>query len=335
MNSRLTALLLGLAIVSVANPQSLIAQHLETKPANKQPIPPADPDTPTWTDPELAQLQSPAFGYMGEYRQGEQAIQVVPCQGRFYLSIYQGGLPGAGWDGSTIAHEWIDKDAIESRLNGLTKVDRSAQLDFTAPPANATVLFDGNGTEHWSFAKVKNGLLQAGAKTKENFQDFRLHFETMVPFKPELQLAHPDRGNSGVFALGAYEVQVCDTFGIDFAPDRWDTDKVLKTPSTWCGGIYGIKPADVNICLPPLAWQTFDVEFTAARFQDDQKVSSARMTIWQNGVLIHNDVTLPSGTGGGPSGPRAEVPAGPIYIQNHHNPTQYRNVWIVKTNTGS
>lgn len=290
-----------------------------------------DKDTPTWTDPQTAEDESPAFKFMGEYLKDEQAVQVVPAEGKFYLSIYQGGLPGAGWDGGLVEHEWVEADAIADRLNGLTKVDRAAELRYPEPPANAIVLFDGQKRDHWAFGKVEDGLLLAGAKTKRNdFVDLKLHFETRTPFRPAYPLGHPDRGNSGVFMLGAYEVQVCDTFGVDFAPDRWDQDRVLKHPATWCGSIYGLAAADVNVCLPPLVWQTFDIDFTAARFEGDKKVSDARMTIHQNGVLIHDDVALAEGTGGGPAGPRPEVASGPILIQNHHSLNQYRNIWVVE-----
>jgi hypothetical protein len=288
------------------------------------------PTTPTWTDPKTAAAEFTGFALMGEYVAGDRAIQVVPCEGQFYLSIYKGGLPGNGWDRSEIEHQWLDADTTATRLKGFSKVDRSAKLAFSKAPQEAIVLFDGTGKQEWAFGKVESGLLQAGAKTKREFQDFRLHFECRVPLKPELQLAHPGRGNSGVFAVGAYEVQVCDTFGVDFAPDRWEVDRVMKHPDTWCGGIYGIRAADTNMCLPPLCWQTFDIEFTAARFEGDAKVSNARMTVHQNGVLIHDDFAIPGGTGGGPQGPRDEVPKGPIYVQSHGNPVQYRNIWIVE-----
>ncbi|MCM2369162.1 3-keto-disaccharide hydrolase [Aporhodopirellula aestuarii] len=287
-------------------------------------------ETPIWTDAKTAAKEFPGFALLGEYVRGDDAIQVVPCEGQYYLSIYRGGLPGAGWDRGKILHEWLDANAVKQRLKGFRKVDRSASLDFPEPPSNAIVLFDGSGKEHWAFGKVENGLLQAGAKTKREFQDFRLHFECSIPLKPELPLAHPGRGNSGVFAVGAYEVQVCDTFGVDFAPDRWEIDRVMKHPDTWCGAIYGIRAPDTNMCLPPLSWQSFDIEFTAARFEDGMKVTDARMTVHQNGMLIHDDVPLPEGTGGGPSGPRAEVPRGPIYVQSHGNPVQYRNIWVTE-----
>ncbi len=285
---------------------------------------------PTWTDAETAARETSSFQFLGEYTHGDTAIQVVPAEERFYLSIYQGALPGAGWDGGQIKHEWIDADAIADRLVGFTKFDRSASLEFTTPPADAIVLFDGTKNKQWKFATVTDGLLQAGAATRDNFRDFKLHFEAMTPYTPSLPLSHPGRGNSGVFAVGAYEVQVIDTFGLDLNPAAWQQTKLIKKADTWCGSIYGIAPPSINVCSPPLSWQTFDIEFTAARFdaQGQTKTSNAVMTVHHNGVLIHDRVKLPRGTGGGPKGPRAEVPTGPIYFQKHGNPVQYRNVWV-------
>jgi len=289
-------------------------------------------NTPTWTDPEVAAKEFRGFTHLGEYVKGNKAIQVVPAEGKFYLSIYQGGLPGEGWNGGVIEHQWIEADAIESRLRGLRKVDRAAKLEYPQPPENAIVLFAGDKQDNWAFGKTTNkGLLIAGAKTKkDDFTDLKLHFETRIPLRPTLQLAHPDRGNSGVFLLGAYEVQICDTFGIDFKPDRWEVDRVRKRPDTWCGAIYGLREADVNVCLPPLVWQTFDIEFIAARFNGDTKVSDAKMSVHQNGVLIHENVSLEEGTGGGPKGPHPEVASGPIYFQSHGSPNEFRNIWVVE-----
>ena len=159
-------------------------------------------ETPTWTDANLAAKEHPGFQYLGEYVRAKQAIHVVPCGNRFYVSTYDGGLPGAGWDGKEIAHEWVDAESIKDRLEGFEKVDRSSGLEFTKPPKNAIVLFDGSDKENWAYGKIKNGLLQAGAKTKRSdFKDFTLHLEYQTPFKPELPLSHPDRGNSGVLQL--------------------------------------------------------------------------------------------------------------------------------------
>jgi hypothetical protein len=85
------------------------------------------------------------------------------------------------------------------------------------------------------------------------------------------------------------------------------------------------------MCLPPLTWQSIDIDFTAARFDaDENKISSAKITVHQNGVLVHDNFEIPSETGGGPSGPRKEVARGPIYFQNHGNPNQFRNVWVIE-----
>ena len=81
------------------------------------------------------------------------------------------------------------------------------------------------------------------------------------------------------------------------------------------------------MCLPPLAWQTYDVDVTAPRFEDGRKVADARLTVRHNGVLIHDDVAVPKIT---PSGPRKEEgTTGPLYLQNHGNPVRYRNIWVV------
>ena len=301
-----------------------VAETKQTQKKNKK-VP-----VPTWTDAQAAARETSSFRFSGEYTYGDTAIQVVPAEERFYLSIYQGGLPGAGWDGGQIKHQWIEADAIADRLVGFTKFDRAASLEFTKPPADAIVLFDGTKNKQWKFATVTDGLLQAGAATRENFKDFKLHFECMTPFKPSLPLSHPGRGNSGVFAVGAYEVQIIDTFGLDLAPEAWQETKLIKKTDTWCGSIYGICAPSINVCAPPLTWQTFDVEFTAARFdvQNKTKTSDAVITVHLNGVLIQDHVKLPRGTGGGPKGPRAEVESGPIYFQKHGNPVQYRNIWI-------
>ena len=285
--------------------------------------------TPVWTDAEKAAAEFDGYAFMGEYTCESDAMQIVPAEGKYYASIYRCGLPGAGWGGGRIKHTWVDRDRIASYLDGWTKVDRSSSLTFQTPPKNAVVLFDGEKRGHWKFGEVVDGLLQAGARTKKTFGSFKLHVEFMTPLKPTLPLSHPGRGNSGVFAVGAYEIQVIDTFGLDQSPEAWQVTPILKTPDTWCGSIYGIRPPTINVCLPPLAWQTLDIEFTAAQFSGDNKTKDAVMTVHHNGALVQDRVKLPSGTGGGPSGPRAEVASGRILIQKHGNAVQYRNIWIV------
>jgi hypothetical protein len=101
----------------------------------------------------------------------------------------------------------------------------------------------------------------------------------------------------------------------------------LEGKDNECGGIYKAAAPAVNACLPPLSWQTYDIEFTAPRFENGAKVTSARMTVRQNGILIHDDVEIPTLTPGGPQ--KEEQPNGPLYLQNHGNPVRYRNIWVL------
>lgn len=287
------------------------------------------PDTPVWSDANKAAQEFPGFDFIGEYVKGKLALQVTPSEGKFYLSLYEGGLPGDGWNGGPVDHEWIEAAAMKPRLSGWKKVNRSANVTGKKPPAGAIVLFDGSNTDLWNNGRIQNGCLKAGTRTKQKFIDFQLYFEFLTPLKPEPPISHPHRGNSGVFALGAYEVQIADTFGLDPEPSAWKEATLLKPVDTWCGGVYGIHAASMNMCLPPLSWQSMEIEFKAARFENGKKVSPAVVSVIHNGVKIHDKVSLPAGTGGGPSGPRPEVAEGPISIQNHGNPNVFRNIWIV------
>jgi hypothetical protein len=101
----------------------------------------------------------------------------------------------------------------------------------------------------------------------------------------------------------------------------------LEGKDNECGGIYSAAAPSVNMCLPPLAWQTYDIEFTAATYEDGQKVKPARMTVRHNGVVVHNDVEVKKGTPGGTQG--EGKPFGPLHLQNHGNPVRYRNIWVL------
>jgi hypothetical protein len=153
-----------------------------------------------------------------------------------------------------------------------------------------------------------------GINSKSTFRDFTIHVEFRIPFEPTKR--GQGRGNSGLYLQGRYEVQMLDSFG-------------LEGRNNECGGIYGIKDPDVNMALPPLAWQTYDIDYTAAKFDAaSKKIANARITVKHNGVVIHQDVELPKGTTAAPvkEGPEP----GPIHLQDHGNPVRYRNIWVVE-----
>ncbi len=150
--------------------------------------------------------------------------------------------------------------------------------------------------------------------SKQKFKAFKLHMEFQLSYMPEAR--GQGRSNSGVYMQGRYEVQILDSFG-------------LEGKNNECGGIYEVSAPKVNMCYPPLAWQTYDIDFTPATFDDDgKKTANARITARHNGVLIQDDVEVPHATRAAPvkEGPDP----GPIYIQDHGNPVRLRNIWLVE-----
>ncbi|MFN6138894.1 MAG: family 16 glycoside hydrolase [Planctomycetota bacterium] len=255
----------------------------------------------------------------GEYIKSGRGIQVAAlAEEKYRVTTYQGGLPGEGWDKGPVQVLEVDDDELEDLLDGAMSVDRISPTLGSKPPSSAIVLFDGTQAsidEHWANGTklFEDNLLLAGCTTKKSFRDYRLHLEFRTPFVP--QALGQGRGNSGVYHQGRYETQVLDSFGFD-------------NEGNTCGAIYGVKPADFNACLPPMRWQTYDVEFIAARWDaQGKKISDAQLTVWLNGYPIHRDQKVPGSTTAAPVG---ENPSdGPLYLQDHGNPVTYRNIWLV------
>jgi hypothetical protein len=258
--------------------------------------------------------------------------------GRFHAVGYDGGLPGAGWDKSdTHEADGETADGVTTFRNGeftakirggvlvitaeggvtvaeLQKVARQSPTFDAKAPEGAVVLFDGTNTDQWENGKMTDdGLLLPGTTSKPSFQSGTLHLEFMLPYEPKGR--GQARGNSGCYLQDRYEVQILDSFG-------------LKGANNECGGIYSVKDCDVNMCYPPLVWQTFDIDFTAAEFKDGKKVNNARITVRHNGTLVQDNVEVDRATSAAPK-PEGPEP-GPIYLQDHHHPVRFRNLWFAE-----
>ena len=287
-----------------------------------------------WTDPAKAVVESASFAIQGEYagevggsKIGLQVVALDSEAARFYTSTWNGGLPGAGWDATAPKIALVDKAELDKMIAGLVKTPRLSPTLALAPPEGATVLF--NGTENDQIeGEIGDGMLWAGSQTTGEFGDFKLHVEFRLPFKPTAEVSSQDRGNSGLYLQNRYEVQVLDSFGLPLDKDQIGIP-AKSDPKQWCGCLYKFKLADLNMCLPPLTWQSYDIDFTAPKFDaEGKKTANARITVELNGVKIHDDVELPKGTGAG--GSRPEVAKGPIIFQGHGNPVAFRNVWILE-----
>jgi mono/diheme cytochrome c family protein len=264
----------------------------------------------------------PDFAVQGEYTGENVALQVVALgDGEFRTVLYRGGLPGDGWDETEPVVSEEDRDSVQEMLEDLEleKVRRESPTLGREPPEGAVVLFDGTREtfeKHWAGGArmTDDGLLEQGATSKDTFRDFTFHLEFLLSYIPHAR--DQGRGNSGVYYQGRYETQILDSFG-------------LEGKNNEAGGIYEISDPDLNMCFPPLTWQTYDVDFTAARFDaDGKKTADARMTVRLNGVVVQNDVPVPRTTRAAPVGNESAEP-GPIYIQNHGNPIRFRNIWVL------
>jgi hypothetical protein len=300
----------------------------------------ARPVIETFTDPAKA---GPDFALQGEYlgeagRSGKIGAQVVAeGDGKFTLRVYRGGLPGDGWDGGPtvrlkataadgsvkFAGGGVEATLADGKLalarDGetmtLLRVERKSPTLGMAPPPGAKVLFDGRSADGWARGQIVEGdLLKWGTTSKDEFRDFTLHLEFRTPFMP--RATGQGRGNSGVYLQGRYEVQILDSFGLDGKDNE-------------CGGVYRFGTPKVNMCFPPLAWQTYDIDFTAAKFDPaGKKTADAVVTIRHNGVVIHDKLAVTGCTGGHPR--EEDGKPGPIFLQDHGNPVVFRNIWIVE-----
>jgi hypothetical protein len=277
-----------------------------------------------WTDPVKANAEHSKFQFVGEYSNAQKTAfhQVSLMKTDDYLvSTYKAGLPGRGWDKSAVDSRILSQEKLDALLKDAVKTNYISPTIGKKAPEGAVTMPEG-------FTKVKDGILWAGGQSNDSFGSFKMHLEFRLPFKPMRNPSNQDKGNSGIYIFNNYEIQVLDTFALDYSAEEYP----FKTEShrkQWCGCFYKMQMADVNATLPALTWQTYDIDFTAPVFKDDKKVVNARITVLHNGIKIHDDVELKNGTGNG--GRRKQLARGPIYFQDHGNPTAFRNVWIQET----
>jgi mono/diheme cytochrome c family protein len=276
--------------------------------------------TPVYETSEAAQANAD-FKVQGEYASATRGMQVIALgKGEFDIKVYNGGLPGAGWDRSPVRELDGDADDVAELVESskLQRVERTSPTMGLKPPAGAVVLFNGTQASldaHWEKeAKItKDGLLIQGVTSKDKFQHYSMHLEFRTPFMPEAR--GQKRGNSGLYHQGRYETQILDSFGLEGLNNE-------------TGGLYSIKAPDLNMCLPPLVWQTYDIEFTAAEFNESgKKKNNAKITVKLNGVIVQQDVRLPKTTTAAPLKEDAEP--GPIFLQDHGNEVRFRNIWVL------
>ena len=191
------------------------------------------------------------------------------------------------------------------------------------PPDGAKLLIGGDTLDGWVKVGAKSApaewpvtggvvtVAKGSIRTADTFGDFQLHVEFNIPYMPDQK--GQARGNSGVYLQGIHELQVLDSYG-------------LPPKNNECGGIYQQIVPSTNACKPPLQWQTYDITFHAAQLDGGKVVKKARLTVVQNGQTIIDDKEI-SPTPGGVNDVKEGGP-GPIMLQDHNNPVQFRNVWI-------
>jgi len=221
-----------------------------------------------------------------------------------------------------------------------TKTQRRSETLGARAPEGAVVIFDGTNVDMFEpGAKINEAPAPQGGQgggnrpqgqgqgqrpagfgntlwaeaTAKPFEQkpYTLHVEFMLSYMPTAR--GQARSNSGVYIDEAYECQVLDSFGLELANNE-------------CGGFYQIAAPSINVCFPPLTWQTYDFDVTPPKYDaDGKKVANAKITVKHNGVVIHDNITLPRETPG--RKPEANEKRG-VYLQGHGNKVQYRNIWL-------
>lgn len=324
-------------------------------------------------------LQGEYVGKDGEKPVGAQVV--ARGDKSFHALVLEGGLPGDGWDGGrygllesgslsegradfrsptdTGASAVLDETGLMlkrgDRKTLLKRVTRKSETLGQQPLAGAIVLFGGANPNVDAFEERKDiegltapmmfeGNMLAGAVTKRQFRDYKLHVEFMTGWEP--QNIPWRRADAGIYMLARYEVAIGDSFGFDFdlsgatspnrpklvddksAPSKFPMAKNNNAPRV-CGSVFTYPSNVPNSCLPPLVWQTLDIDFTAPRFDDSgKKTSKAVVSVKLNGHQTVDKLQVNGPTPHGFKGP--ETPDGPIWFEAFGRRVLYRNIWVVE-----
>ncbi len=246
-----------------------------------------------------------------------------------------GGAPGGG-SGGSIAAGGVGGEPSEVAAGGAGGTDGTVVDDGRGPHAPTTgeivVLYDGSGFDAWepynqglsevnwteypdegSMEVMPTGGNHIVTNEANWHQDVFLHIEFASPDESADQTGQ-NRGNSGIYLQSRYELQVLDSYG---RPPEIDG----------CGAIYKVSAPLVNACMPASEWNTYEIDFTAPRFENGTKIENARVTAWLNDQLVQDDVDVPGPTEAGVAG-ESEGPH-PLYLQDHSDTVRYRNIWWI------
>jgi hypothetical protein len=285
------------------------------------------------------------YAYVGEYvgttPSGPVGVRISTQDGAqpLFARIYPGGLPGLGWGTvkPQVVAGTLDSKGLTLRAEGqgqrqlrsagsrmllvepsgqeieLRKIARRSVTQGKPAPRGAQVLFDGADTSAWKGAKVTDdGLLKAGCETIEPFVGGHLHVEFRTPYMPKS--TGQKRGNSGVYLQRRYEVQILESFALEGIENE-------------CGSIYRQRRPDLNMALPPLVWQTYDIFFVPAQFSSTgEKIKGTELTVVHNGVPVHYHTLVTAKTGAGKAEGADPLP---LLLQDHGDPVVFRNIWHV------
>ncbi len=263
----------------------------------------------------------PALASMVEGGQAGGTATPPPGRGPMDGSPVGDMLPGQKWR----VH---DRNRTQPR-----KVTPGEPIPTSSAPSDAMVLFDGKDLSQWNGRgrggvagppgwKVENGYIELVPRTgslvtKDSFGDVQLHLEWMTPAGEDASRVGQFRGNSGVILMGHYEIQVLSSYNNPTYPDGS------------AGAIYGLYPPMVNPCLPEGQWNSYDIGFEAPRFEESKLVKPAYVTLFFNGVLVHNRMALLGTTSREPiAAYTPHPPELPLVLQGHAGPARFRNIWI-------